>query len=375
MDQQEFLPHQMHWNQMNCSENSSLTSHSEGGNCSFYISENPPPDIILPSDISCIIHHPLSLDGITSASLDVESRNAIIDFIKTHDCTESGNITELSIESFDRLSTTPCFIGTLLKHNEIIGTMITLIFRAKKDNLEFITTYTTFLCIHMDYREMGLAMILIRSIMKDGYLRYGIHHGYYMTSDTHHPIHNEIKSWYRPINIKKAQEAGFTLQNFDKRGDRRPTAARQKLAYHISKPSVLPVRASYENAMMIIGTRPGLCINPTPKEFIWLSNCFEIYTVGNYGMFMLFPMTTFISQTGKRVRNAQLTMMIGDVLPHALWIANEKCYDLLYGWCGSDITKDRVTSIRGLVTTAKSYLELYNTKSVIPNNDMIVPIF
>jgi hypothetical protein len=67
--------------------------------------------------------------------------------------------------------------------------------------------------------------------------------------------------------------------------------------------------------------------------------------------------------------------MEGDILPQALWIANEKGYDLLYGWCSSDVTSEKVISIRGLITTAKSYLELYNTKKIINNNDMMVPIF
>ena len=76
-------------------------------------------------------------------------------------------------------------------------------------------------------------MILIRAVMKEGYTRYGINHGYYMTFAPRHSISNEIKSWYRPINIKKATDAGFTLQTFSAKGDRLPSATRQRLAYHI----------------------------------------------------------------------------------------------------------------------------------------------
>jgi hypothetical protein len=365
----------------------------------FYISEDPPPEPILSPDMKCTIYHPLTMNG-TRMEMESGLTANISKFIETHDRTESGNITELSSESFGRFFETPCFIGILLKNGEILGTMITIIMRVKIDDREFITTYTTFLCIHKDHRDSGLAMILIRSIMREGYQKYGIQHGYYMTSNTHHSVHSEIKSWYRPINIKRASAAGFTLQTFDRRGDRQSVAMRQKLAYHVSKPSPLPVLGSYYEVMDIMKKRsngvvkdpqdltPGpflfgdkkgllgkLCLDPTYQEFIWLSKCFDIYTVGDYGIFMLFPMTTYISGTGRRVRNAQVALMVGDILPQALWIANEKGYDLLYGWCSSDVTSEKVISIRGLITTAKSYLELYNTKKIINNNDMMVPIF
>jgi len=82
-------------------------------------------------------------------------------------------------------------------------------------------------------------------------------------------------------------------------------------------------------------------------------------------------MVSIISSSGKSVRNAQLALMIGDVLPQALWLANENKYDLLYGWCGGDITSECVSNIKGLITVAKSYLKLYNTRFNIPNNGNI----
>lgn len=364
----------------------------------FYISEKEPPDFILPKGITCIIYHPLHMDGKLGTTPDEETKLRIMDFIRVNDCTDSGNITELSRESLNRLFSTPSLMAVLLTSSEresgtssashedakIIGTMISPIFRSQYEDFTFLTSYTTFLCVAKEYREKGLAMILIRAVMKEGYTRYGINHGYYMTFTSHHSISNEIKSWYRPINIKKADESGFTLQTFSTKGDRGKSSnnkIRQRLAYYIPNPSILPIKAtpeSYDLVMKIFKQRRNsgqLYLIPTKIEFNWLCNCFDIYTVGTDSLFMLFPMNSIISSTGKSVRNAQVALMIGDVLSHALWIANENKYDLLYGWCGGDITKEKVVAIKGLITVARSFIELYNSKFNIPNSSMSVPLF
>lgn len=307
---------------------------------------------------------------------DEQTKSRIINFIKINDCTGSGNVTELSSESLERLLSTPNILAVLIKNNNIIGTMISPIFRAKYKDFSLLTSYTTFLCVDKKHREQGLAMTLIRAVMKEAHSRYNLCHGYYMSSTPHHNIHNEIKSWYRPINIKKSGEAGFTMKSFknDRGGS---STTKQRLAYHVSKPSILPIKASplfYELILRIL-QKGDLYLTPTYQEFEWLCKCFDIYTVNNDSMFMLFPMVSFISSTGKRVRNAQVALMIGDVLSHALWVANDNKYDLLYGWCAGDITEDRVSNIKGLITTDKSCLEFYNTRIAIPNNNIMVPIF
>jgi len=365
----------MHWDQMNCPLNSVLMDMNQT-ECPFFISKDPPPNFILPDGITCSIYHPLHLNGEEGTTPDQETKMQIMKFIRENDCTESGNITELSSESLERLFSTPSVMAVLSENDKIIGTMISPIFRANyKGSFEFLTSYTTFLCVAKEFRDKGLAMALIRAVMIEGYNRYDINHGYYMTFNPHHNIHNEIKSWYRPINIKKAAEAGFTLQSFTRKGDREST--RQRLAYRIVKPSILPIKISiesYELALKVL-KKGDLYLTPTKQEFEWLCKCFDIYIVGTDSLFMLFPMVSLISSTGKRVRNAQLALMIGDILSQALWAASESGYDLLYGWCGGDITPDSITNIKGLITVAKSYLELYNTRSNIPNNKMMVPIF
>lgn len=381
----------MYWREMNCVLNDSLMkscNSSKQSQSNFYVSEDSPPTFILPENITCKIYHPLTLNNTQADVIDDDTRIRIMDFIRINDCTESGNITELSPKTFDRILSTPCFIGVLLQstpnHMTIIGTMFTLILHVSSGthNFDFYTTYTTFLCIDKSLRDKGLAMGLIRNIMNEGYNRYGIKHGYYMTFNTHHSVHSAIESWYRPINIKNATTAGFVLDKFMRQGDR-GNSNRQKIGYHIGKPKILPVKItkddvsiedSYKVVMKIL-CKGDIYLSPSLDEYKNLCVCFDVYIVNENSLFMLFPMDSIISLTGKRVRNAQLALMIGDILPQALWAASESKYDLLYGWCGGDITKEKIASVRGLITTAKSYLEFYNTKELIANNNMILPLF
>lgn len=370
----------MHWNQMNCILNKKLDNtiiNSEKSQ--FYISENPPPDYISPDGITLKTYHPINLNGDICDTIDDDIINKIIKFIGVNDVTGTGNITELSKESLDRFMSIPCVIGILFNSdNNIIGTMISVILRVRYNNIDLLTSYTTFLCIDKLNRTNGLAMILIRGIMKEGYIRYGINHGYYMTTNVHHKINYEIKSWYRPINVQKASASGFTLATFERKGDRN-MLSRQKSGYHISKPKNIPVKVDYESYDRVINilrqSQNNLYLIPTLNEYKNLCKCFDIYVVNNNYLFMLFPMDSIISETGKRVHNAQLALMIGNVLQEALWIAKQNNYDLLYGYCFGDIKQEDIKNIKGHITNSTTFLEFYNTKNNIDNDNLFVPIF
>lgn len=356
---------------MNCICNPSI----QVDKTKFFLSDNPPIDHVLPNDIVCKVFHDNILQYITPTL-----KSEIMEFISFHDCIDEGNTTELSEESFNRFLSIPCFIGILFFQNKVIGTMFSVPFNAKINNLStFITTYTTFLCIHRHHRNKGLAMILIRAIMKEGYKFYNLNHGYYITSNIHHPINSKLQSWYRPINIKNSSDAGFSIESFLRPNDRNNSSSlsRQKIAYHVSKPSVLPFKAQESNYDEILKfLQKGIVhLDPSPQDYIHLCNFFDVYIVPNLGFFMIFPMTSLISSSRKRVRNANLALMVGDLLPHALWIASQNKYDLLYGWCLGDITPPKVSAVRGHITTADLHLEFYNTSSVISNSDLFLPLF
>lgn len=355
-----------HWNQMICDINPLVNSSHP-----FFISESSPPSYIIPNGFYCIVYHPVSLNNQEGIKPSKKTKEKIIKFIENHNCI-NNNVTELTMESLDRFLSTPSFLGVLFKEKEIVGTILTLLFRVQYNDLNIITSYTTFLCIHQTYRNKGFAMILIRSIMKEGYYKYNCKHGYYLTFNTHHNINSKINSWYRPINIKKSLTAGFTLQTFN-------SELKQKIFYHIPKPKLLPVKVNYEHFDLVLKIfqlkKNSFCLSPTKQELKWLCDCFDVYIVGSDGLFILFPMVSKITSTSRKVYIAHLTLMIGDVIQEALWIAKESNYDLLYGWCSSDITFNKIETIKGLITTANCYIEFYNCKRLINNFDMFVPIF
>ena len=354
----------------------------ESINNQFLINNEPILDYEIPDNIKCEVLHPLTMNGMNCDNISDELRSDIINFIGTNDCMDSGNITEISIETFNRFLLIPSFIGILYDRNKIIGTMFTIIIRShvRKINEDIMTSYTTFLCIDKNYRNRGLAMILIKSIMKEGYDRYKINHGYYMTTEKHHNINNKLESWYRPINIEKAKSAGFTLESFRKEKDSvKSIKLRQRLGYNIAKPKKIPRKVVMEdyNKILPILQKGEIYMNPSIEEFGFMCKFFDMYIVEDdeCSIFGLFPMTSVISSTGKRIYNANLAFMMGDIISGALWIAKENGYDILYGWCWGDITHTKVQKVRGLITIEEVYMEFYNSKNRILNNDFMLPIF
>lgn len=355
----------MHWNEMNCVANPSLVN-SDHQNCScchkkLLLSKNKVPEIKIP--IPDITHRIFTNDELPKVI-----KNEIINFIRINNQTESGNITELTEESFNRILSTRSLIGVLIKdYNQIIGTIITLIF---KTNQGINSSYTTFLCVAPEYRKQGLAMVLIRAIMKKSEEKYDLYHGYYLTSNPHHNINHKILSWYRPLNVKKAKEAGFTLKEYKSK-------THQRLSYQITKPKCLPTRATvndYEKVITLL-EQNNFQLQPTKKDYIKLIKCFDVYLTNNNGLFMLFPLTSYISQTSKRVRNAQLVMMITNCLSEILYIANNDGYDLLYGFCNGLINEDSVNKIHGIITESDNYLEFYNSNYAPSLDEFFLPIF
>lgn len=332
----------------------------------FYLSNNGPPDVSIPEGIRCQICE----GGILTIPEPMEG--VVIRFINGHNRMGVGNITELGVDAFRRLRSMPGVLGILWDRDLIVGTMFSLTLRSCYQDSELFTSYTTFLCIHTEYRKQALAMVLIRSIMKFGYEHYGINHGYYMTLTPHHEIRSPIESWYRPINVKVLTEAHFSLATFAQPGDRK-FQVRQKLFYHISKPNILPRKATLEDDQQIqtiLQRGPWHLKQPSAD----LLKGFDIYLI-HESLFMLFPMTSVIASSKKRVQSLIIVLMIGSVLSEALWIAKERKVDLLYGWCGGDLTPERVNEVRGHLTVSETFLEFHNSRNFLPNREIIMPIF
>lgn len=364
------------WAEMNCILNPKLEAST-----SFRVTDGPPPTYTVPAPFDLQLYLTRLPDGTVGSYPSPSQSAAMIKFIHQHDRTASGNITELTSEFLTRIQVVPCIIGLLYEAKQLVGTIFTFLFRtamaSHTESETAPTAYTTLLCVDRAYRERGLAMILIRATTVVMYQTYGSNDGYYLTATSHHPIHNPIQAWYRPVNVRRAIQAGFDLPTFVKPGDRGRPLARQELAYRISKPSVLPVRARVEDYDLVLALlRKGqFYLAPSQPEYVGLLQAFDCYLIGKRKLLLLFPMTTVIGETSKRVRNAQIAVMIGDALSEALWIAQEDKYDLVYGWLVGEMTRPRIEAIKGLVASGSPALEFYNFRAPILNAEMMVPIF
>jgi hypothetical protein len=367
---------EMHWREMNCYANSEIVACIPPD--SFYISSKPPLEYVCPSGLECRIYHPRTLNGITADPFSDNLKFKLETFIGDN-YHMNENTLQLTPDCLQRILAVPCFIALLLRNDTIIGCVISIVLRCGSIMLDndILSLYATYLCVKQSEREKGLAMILIRATLLKSYQHYGINHGYCMTDKPHRIINNIIRSWYRPVNLKKAIEAGYDVQNFNKPGDRLSPFVRQKMAYHIGKPDVLPVKAKIEDYNLVydILCKGEFYLRPTLSEYQGLISCFDIYIVGTTSLFMLFPITIFVRKINSFVKHAHLTMMIGDALSAVLWAAQESGYDLIYGWMTGDVTLEKVHKIKGLMTISKAYLDYYNTRAAISSVNTFTPLF
>lgn len=314
----------------------------------FYISTQAPPGYTLPPNITCVVYsreNPLPRDYF----------RLLERFTHEHNCTSSGNITELSLESLERFTCMPYACAVLSTAQEIVGLMIAVILRAAHGTQDILTSYNTFLCVHTDYRSQSFAMILIRAIMLYGH-EHGVIHGYYLADNKHHTNNHALGSWYRVVNMAAAKSAGYTLLV-----NPQLSATAQRLTYHIPKPEILPRAATNFRAVNALLKRGKFHLRFTESEYRDVVRCFDVYCVSDRGLFMLFPITVTIRDSGKTVRNAHLALMIGDVFDQALWVCKEQNYCVLYGWYHGDITIQRVQERKGLTTVMSANFEVYNT--------------
>lgn len=76
--------------------------------------------------------------------------------------------------------------------------------------LSYASGLTTHLCVHREYRDQGLAMALIRGLVCQGFTN-KVYTGYHYIGTGRTLSQVPVKSWYRPLNVKEAAKAGYTL--------------------------------------------------------------------------------------------------------------------------------------------------------------------
>jgi hypothetical protein len=97
---------------------------------------------------------------------------------------------------------------------------------------------TTHLCVHMNHRDQGIAMALIRAVVDFGYTKYDTYSGYHYFSQLRTAAAIDIKPWFRVLNPIVAGKFGYELAY-------KPLIASKsrnpdkliKMAYMITKPT------------------------------------------------------------------------------------------------------------------------------------------
>lgn len=290
---------------------------------------------------------------------------SIITFISEYNITSNGNNTLLSLDTVNRILSGDSYF-TLLYHQEhIIATMITIMLPVENNKGKFYSSYTSYLCIHPDYRQQKLSSLLIYSLRQ--YLT-DINHGYYLSAIDHHTGGKVIQAWYRPVNLINTIKAGFQIQSFSRPHDRNPKLAltRQKIAYNIIEPKVIAVKARPQDYTLVCNLLKSgdIWLSPSYKEYLKLCKVFDLYLVGDSGLFLLFPLHSIITSSRQRVFNYQLSLMIGDVMDSVLWTAKELKCDLLYGWLTADVTATTIMQTRGIIASGYLYLEFYQEAAI-----------
>lgn len=345
------------WKNLNCPLNDKL----EKCDSEILLSNQIPEALKIPDNIKIEIYE---------ENNDIPY-DKIIQFINENDKL-SGNITLIDKEKIDRLLKNNSYFGVVFnKENEIIGTMCSISISLKYNDEKINSSYTTYLCIHPDYRNKNLAMLLISSIINKGARILNVNHGYYIVDNKIHNINNTIQTWYRIINYKKAKNANYTMYKF-------PGKIREKLYYHISDAPIdqliNPTVENYEKFLSFLDSKDKLTFYPSSyKYFKNICITFDIY-MNDKGFFMLFPIDSLIlNNVSKNIlmNNVFLVLMIGDLFNELLYIS--KKYDVIYGKTFGNLNEELIIKNKCLKTKNK-ILEFYNQKEIINLDKIFIPI-
>ena len=126
----------LHWMSMTCPFNKDITDIN---NHPLYISTRPEQNFEVPPHLHVTIYHPSSIGDTTSIKIPYDIQEHIIAFVSQHDRINGGNTTELPRETLDRIMSYPSTFGLLYANDQLIGIIISLIFRTKYYDNDILT--------------------------------------------------------------------------------------------------------------------------------------------------------------------------------------------------------------------------------------------
>lgn len=304
--------------------------------------------------------------------------HAVIKFINTHHVQENGNSTLISEDILNMFSKLGTICSYMSDHKDITGVIFSVLLTLNVGK----SSYTTYLCVHSDYRKNQHAAELVKSNISFG-STLGVKHGYYLGIKSRRSG-CLINSWYRILDIDRMASSGFDMVEDNRKA---------KLKYRIRVPEGLYVEKGL-HVKSIGDVMRSVYWDPDPKELDRYKTNLNWYTIFEretipdrpwlkpIAIFALTPLDCKIGHTGKTVKIGMLTYYysFGGYDMHNIKIifqtAKKAGYECVYGYILGSITPSIVNDSGCHITGTQFYLDFYNHPNTqISADDINIPVF
>ena len=322
-------------------------------------------------------------------------QDELLDFIRNHNITASGNTNFLPKELFKNIKNS-CF-ATFAIDNKLISFGLSTIvpIKVKEDHkIDFVHKdfahlnsnntilfgYTNYLCTHKDFRSTGKGIGTVEAILNYGISR-GVICGYFISPSPRTANYIELNNWMRPLNFTAAKKIGFTFKSFRMPKDK--SELRNELYYKINLPTEFVQKDAHlghlnDYIRLIKDTTFAFYPNKSAWEQ-WL-NVFKTYVIYENNKVIsvgsLLITETFMSKTKKVAKIANIVFIVGDpvILNFLFNVANDLGAHIVLGYQIGDLDDETLESLK-CSSGGKMYLEFYNTSLKHKVENICVPIF
>jgi hypothetical protein len=323
--------------------------------------------------------------------LNPDEYSEVCDFIKENNKMSSGNTTLLNPDELENLMTLDNIIITIRSQgkNKLIGTIISinLPITNKEDNNNEIVIHgcTTYLNVHKMLQGHGLCMSLIRSLTQEGY-KNGIYCSYHTVPFKLGDNSIPIKSWYRPINLKRSIELGFLFPGYNT--DR--NIRRNRLKYRTDLPkgckyikidntNASDINISYNLYYDLVKDKRFYF---SPDKALWekwvsIYPTYMIYHNNDMvGIVTIYTIHCIIEKTKEEDKIAIPIICLGNmdiVLPTLIHIVKTLEYPVLYFYQTGDVKQNNMNDINGIKSDGITWFSLYNNRIQLKPDEISVP--
>jgi hypothetical protein len=228
----------------------------------------------------------------------------------------------------------------------------------EKTNLTMIRSgITTNLSVSANHRSERLAEYLIKAIIYKGW-ETNIYTGYHFIQVPRTPSNIVVYPYFRPLDIEKSIECGYTFQNRD-------FDLRDNTDYSIRE-------SNFEDLTICEKVKRNLNIALTKEEYDNLRQDCDFYTVTHKskvtGVIAVKSVLMHMNKVGK-LCNVGRVVYIETLEKHAFHsiakmfnLLKEKKFVVLSGVSFGSMNNEHLKKTLGIITTGKIYLDFYNLR-------------